>query len=332
MIKTIKTEDVKIGMFVVLPQGVFSWIKHPFLKSNFLVENESLRQELLSSGIKTVSIDTARSKVLHDAKSILLPELIEPVPIGWNPKKNISKSLTSIINNPSMSAQEKAQKVYEDSLCLMYNLFQSPTVEKIVENKKTIFQIVDFILADDTTSMNLLKLLNHDRYTYTHSVNVGVLSVSLAKRLYGKDPKIDMHELGAGFFLHDLGKLTIDSAILNKPGPLDAEEMGRIRTHPWKSFQILQNAGHLSPECGIIAMQHHEREDGTGYPKRLKGDEISDYAQICCIADVFDALTSERSYKKAKTTFEALQIMKEQMTGHFNKEIFEKFFLLFIRF
>lgn len=316
-------------MFVVLSTGLFSWFKHPFYKSSFLVEDEEQRIKLISSGIREVAIDTSRSKAVQEIETMSHAEISEPAPAGWNPQKNMSEKLITTINNDSLSPQEKAQQVYQDSLSLMYNLFQSPTAKNIIENKKTISKIVDFILSEDTTSLNLLKLIHHDFYTYTHSVNVGVLSVSLAKRLYANDPHTNMHELGAGFFLHDLGKVMISSAILNKPGPLDEKEKKLMRSHPGQSYVILKKAGQLSLECGVIAMQHHEREDGTGYPKRLKGDEIHDYARICCIADVFDALTAERSYKKAKTTFEALQIMKEQMIGHFHKEIFENFVFLF---
>ncbi len=92
---------------------------------------------------------------------------------------------------------------------------------------------------------------------------------------------------------------------------------------------MLKEANQLSNECSIIALQHHEREDGNGYPKGLKHDEIHTYGRICCIADVFDALTAERSYKAKLTAFEALKIMKEEMLDHFHKEIFEEFVLLF---
>jgi HD-GYP domain-containing protein (c-di-GMP phosphodiesterase class II) len=93
---------------------------------------------------------------------------------------------------------------------------------------------------------------------------------------------------------------------------------------------MLKEANQLSNECSIIALEHHEREDGKGYPKGLKHDEIHIYGRICCIADVFDALTAERSYKAKLTAFEALKIMKEEMLDHFHKEIFEEFVLLFM--
>jgi len=133
----------------------------------------------------------------------------------------------------------------------------------------------------------------------------------------------------AAFFLHDLGKVRVDPAIINKPGRLTEEEMSKMRIHPYQSYKILEESGHLSHECKVITMQHHEREDGSGYPRRLKGDEIHDYARICCIADVYDALTAVRSYKKALSPFDALKVMKEEMIGFFHAEIFRNFVLLF---
>ena len=138
-----------------------------------------------------------------------------------------------------------------------------------------------------------------------------------------------MRELGAGFFLHDLGKVHVESSIINKPARLTKGEMFKIHTHPYQGYLLLKETNQLTEDCQIIVMQHHEREDGTGYPRRLIGDEIHLYGRICCIADVFDALTAERSYKPKLTPFEALKIMKEEMINHFHKEIFMEFVLLF---
>lgn len=102
-----------------------------------------------------------------------------------------------------------------------------------------------------------------------------------------------------------------------------------MRNHPYQSYKILKETNQLSEECGIIAMQHHEREDGSGYPRGLKGDQIHTYGRVCCVADVYDALTAERSYKTKLSSFEALKVMKKKMLNHFHKDIFEKFVLLF---
>jgi HD-GYP domain-containing protein (c-di-GMP phosphodiesterase class II) len=121
----------------------------------------------------------------------------------------------------------------------------------------------------------------------------------------------------------------VDPDVINKPGRLTDAEMAHMRIHPYQGLKILKQANALSDECRCIVMQHHEYDDGTGYPKRLKGNEIHRYARICCIADVFDALTSERSYKRAMKPFDALKLMQQQMSEHFDKELFAEFVLLF---
>jgi HD-GYP domain-containing protein (c-di-GMP phosphodiesterase class II) len=185
------------------------------------------------------------------------------------------------------------------------------------------------IIADDATSKELLKITSYDYYTYTHSVNVGVFSVLLAKHLFKGSDAHNMHELGAGFFLHDIGKVRIDPAIINKPGKVTDEEMEKIRTHPYQGFKILSETNQLTKECKVIVMQHHERADGSGYPRQLKEEDIHAYGRICCIADVYDALTAERSYKQKLNTFDALKLMKEKLLNHFQQDMFEKFVLLF---
>ena len=107
-----------------------------------------------------------------------------------------------------------------------------------------------------------------------------------------------MNELGTGFFLHDLGKVNINQDILNKPGRLTDEEMNEVKRHPAQGFKILNETKHLTEESKLIVLQHHERQDGKGYPKGLKGEAIHIYGRICSIADVYDALTSDRPYRK----------------------------------
>ncbi len=211
----------------------------------------------------------------------------------------------------------------------MRKLFESPTASSIGESKQGIFHVVDIILSDNAVALQMLGILSHDYYTYTHSVNVGVLSVSLAKVLYGRDDKHTLQELGAGFFFHDLGKVSVSNAVINKRGRLTEKEMGEMRTHPYKGYEILENSGFLTKEAELIVLQHHERADGNGYPRGLKGDEIHEYGRICSVADVYDALTSKRSYHSSRSSYEALKLMREELLGHFEKDIFERFVLLF---
>ena len=119
------------------------------------------------------------------------------------------------------------------------------------------------------------------------------------------------------------------SRILSKKGPLTFVEREIMKKHPEKGYTILEKFGEVSNEIGIIVLQHHERYDGKGYPKGLKEGQIHLYAKICMIADVFDALTSYRPYKEKYSTFDALKIMKNEMSKNFDPEFFEKFVKLF---
>jgi len=138
-----------------------------------------------------------------------------------------------------------------------------------------------------------------------------------------------MHALGAGFFLHDIGKVNVDEAIINKQGKLTEEEMDMMRKHPARGFKLLNDTKQITIESRLIVLQHHERDDGRGYPRRLRGEDIHIYGRICSVADVFDALVSKRPYKSKLKPFDALKLMKEEMLAHFHKDVFEKFVLLF---
>lgn len=330
MKKTILSKDLKIGMYVVLPVG---WFSHPFVFSEFLINTQQDIDKIIEAGITECQVDEERSFPVSDyghashgqERSEFVP------PKTWNPEALMPPELREAIQDKCLPAEEKATRVYKYSLELMRRLFEDPKSENIKEAKKGISEIVDLIIADNATAAHLLRLTSYDFYTYTHSVNVGVLSVMLAKALFQGSDAHDMHELGAAFFLHDIGKTRIDPAILNKPGKLTDEEMKRMRAHPYQGYKILVEAGQLSDECAIIVMQHHERDDGKGYPRRLKGGDIHPYGRIGCVADVFDAITAERSYKPKVGTFEALKIMKEQMLSHFHADVFEKFVLLFTK-
>jgi len=336
MIYSIPAKELKVGMYVIMPVG---WVYHPFLRNRFLIGSARDLEELLKSGIKTVQVDSTKSQASQDFQSITHPEKrkeekttqeYQPQPPkDWNSEQLMTEELRQIIRNDALPPRKKAEAVYQQSLKILDNVFESPKAEVIKESKAAIAEVVDLILHDDDTGQNLLRLTSHDFYTYTHSVNVGILSISLAKRLYCRDDGHNLRELGAGFFLHDLGKVRVAPEILNKPARLTELEMKRMRIHPYQGFKILKETKNLSEECRVICLQHHEREDGNGYPRRLQGDEIHDYARICCIADVFDALTAERSYKRSLSPFDALIVMKEEMLGFFHKEIFENFVLLF---
>lgn len=322
MIKRIKSSELKIGMFIELPHA---WRAHPFLTNSFTITSQKQIKKIIEHGIKEVNINEAKGIAAQEKQpENVLPEKNSPV-------ADVSEALKCAIQDRKMPPETKAHAVHMHSVNMLNNLWQNPTGENIAEFKKGIVSVVELILSDDATKQHLLQLTTYDYNTYIHSVNVGVLAISLAKALFVKDNKHDMHALGAGFFLHDIGKIHISEAIINKPAKLTDEEMTIMRKHPGMGFTHLVETKQIDDECRLIVLQHHERHDGSGYPKRIRGEEIHTYGRICSVADVFDALVSKRPYKAQLQPFEALKVMKEEMLDHFHKEIFERFVLLFKR-
>ncbi|MGZ3635049.1 MAG: HD-GYP domain-containing protein [Syntrophales bacterium] len=326
MQKTINTDNLKVGMYVILP---VSWYQHPFVKNEFLIKSKEQIEKISESGITEVILDTKRSKLSRNQESDDTQSETKGTAKPPVSRTVIPDGLLDAIHDANLPAQEKARAVRAHSITMISNLLENPTAANIRDVKKGIAEVVDLILTDDETSLYLLNITSHDFYTYTHSVNVGFLAVSLSKSLFKKSMAHNMHELGAGFFLHDLGKVEVDASIINKAGKLTEEEMTQMRQHPHMGYKLLYETNQLTHECKKIILQHHERYDGKGYPDSLEGDDIHLYGRICSIADVFDALTSERSYKQKLDPFDALKLMKEEMIHHFHRELFEQFVLLF---
>jgi len=244
----------------------------------------------------------------------------------------IQENLNNILKDPTISNSDKVQTAYSSILSTTQLLFENPEAEIIKRHKKVIFNTMEFVFLDDRNLKKLIGLTSLDFSNYNHSINVGIFSIGLTKKLLSSQTDHDFKEMAAGFFLHDIGKSEIPIHILNKNGPLTYVEKEIMKKHPEEGYNILKKFDEVSNEIGIIVLQHHERHDGNGYPKGLKGDQIHIYAKICMIADVsdvFDALTSYRPYKEKYSTFNALTIMKNEMYENFNPEFFEKFAKLF---
>lgn len=182
-------------------------------------------------------------------------------------------------------------------------------------------------LVDSVDVLNLkitevARMASHDYCTFTHSANVACYSVLLARRLGINDPD-DLRAINAAGMLHDLGKVAIPEKILSKPGRLTDEEMAVIRLHPTRGFQLLRHEKQLSRAQLLMVYQHHERIDGRGYPVGNVGRDLHDWAKLCAVVDVFEALTGKRPYRRAATNQEAIEIMERSSGTHFDKEMLQ---------
>ena len=185
--------------------------------------------------------------------------------------------------------------------------------------------MVDEISARSSNLVQLTDIRVHDEYTFAHSVNVAMLSGMLGRLANMSDS--DLHELTLGALLHDLGKVIVPPEILNKRGRLTSNEFDIIRHHPEAGFAKIKGLSlPKAATLGLVALQHHEHMDGTGYPDRRMGKDIHVYGRISAIADVYDALTSSRPYKKAYSPAVAYHIMTNCSPGQFDERLLKLFF------
>jgi len=166
----------------------------------------------------------------------------------------------------------------------------------------------------------LYKTLKHDYYTFTHVCNVSAYATILAS-LLGHFNKTTLSELAAGALLHDIGKRQIPQHILNKPGKLSDEEWEQVREHPGSGFRELAARHDVTWAQLMMVYQHHERLDGSGYPAGITGGEIHAWAKICTVADVFDALTCHRPYRRPVPVKEVCDYLKKHAGQWFDAEL-----------
>lgn len=195
-------------------------------------------------------------------------------------------------------------------------------------NTLVIHSIVNELICNILASKELLvqttDIRQYDDYTFAHSINVAVLATMIGVLLnYNKKR---LFELCWGAMVHDIGKTQIPIAILNKEAPLTKEEFEIIQSHSKIGFDMLRQNSGFSVVPMHVAFQHHEKFDGSGYPRRLTGNDIHEYARIVAIADVYDALTSDRAYKKACSPDIAYHIMTQKSKGHFDEQLLDLFF------
>lgn len=183
--------------------------------------------------------------------------------------------------------------------------------------------IVDDIFSQPKLLISLVDIKSLDTYTYNHSVNVGILALTIGIA-YGLN-RNDLYDLTLGCMLHDVGKIFVPNEILNKQGQLNDQEFGIIKEHCEKGFAYLRENTDLGPKVRIVALQHQERYDGSGYPQGLKGNEIHTLSQIASIADVYDALTSDRPYRKALSPHEAIEYLMGSGGTFFNMKLVKSF-------
>lgn len=313
MIKKIRLEQLRVGMFV--HDFNCSWLEHPFARNRLLVSSESELAKIAAAGIRDLYIDTDKGLDATDA------------PTQEESRRDLEQALVDAASRPRAIPQrvalaeelERATQVKNQAHQLVRTVMLDARLGKAIELDRVepvVQDITESILRNPGALTGLLRIKNKDDYTFLHSVSVCTLLVAFC-RSAGMDADLTRHA-GLGGLLHDTGKALVPDAVLNKPGRLTEDEFELIKKHPADGHAILLK----TPEVGAIALDitlhHHERMDGSGYPEKLPGDQISTLAQMAAIVDVYDAITADRCYHKGISAAEALRKIYEWSTFHFN--------------
>ena len=322
MQESIPVNELKVGMHVTIPG---SWFKHPFIRSQFVLNSQRDIEKMMNWGLTRVSVEDPVSDIPHAVSHDSFPEASrEPETAEAMPP-----DLMEALHERRIAPESRAAAVKACSKMAMKRLMENTPDEEMISAAKTgFYEVIDCILEEDHLNHYLLAIRDYDAYTYSHSVNVGVLSLLVARRYFGHSDRHDLRELGIGFFLHDLGKIRISPDVIMKEGLLTDEEMVEMRRHPLYGFDILKETNQLTTESKLIVLEHHEREDGRGYPYGLYGNEIHEYARICALVDMYDALTSDRPYRQRLFPFQALNLIRRKLADRTQRKLFENLVLV----
>ncbi|MFD0913686.1 HD-GYP domain-containing protein [Methylophilus luteus] len=329
MLKTIAVNQVRIGMYIHELKG--PWMDHPFWRTKFILKDELDLLKLRGSALKEVVIDNTRgldvlpepepvAETLTD-KELALLELdgvAEEVMPGV-------KQIPEVKQVPLDAEHRKAAKIIQSSRREIMSMFKDLRMGKVIE-AANVMPLVEEISASVTRNthalISLVRLKTADDYTYMHSIAVSALMTNLAREL--KLSEAEVMQAGLAGLMHDMGKAEVPVQILNKPGSLTDYEFDVIRLHPQKGYDMLLKANITDPVTLDVCLHHHEKIDGSGYPGHLAGDNISIYARMGAICDVYDALTSTRAYKPGWEPGIALKRMAS-WNGHFDPKVLEAF-------
>jgi putative nucleotidyltransferase with HDIG domain len=321
MLESILVESLIPGMFLHQMKG--NWLDHPFWKKSFILDIYDIKK-IKDSGIEAVIIDVDKGLRSTDQNHLEIDELSERVS-GNEHIFDQTRSIPSKKNSRSVAAEmEHAKLLLTFANRQMKIVFQKIRTDKTVSTA-TLMPLVDSIstsvLRSPRALASLVRLKGHDTYTHMHSVAVCTLMVGLAVELELDEQTT--RTAGAAGLMHDIGKALMPLAVLDKPGKLTVEEYEIAKQHPQDGWKLLQDAGLQSGVLDVV-LHHHEKNDGSGYPDQLEGDRISVLARMGAVCDVYDAVTSDRPYKKAWAPASALSSMRS-WENHFDKDILAAF-------
>lgn len=319
MRQRIPTHDLKFGMYV--DELDIPWEESPFLFQGFPLRTDK-ELELLKSLCSYVYVfdqDLTSPKDLHRFSTgrINVVQSVQRKIKHKHPKQDHQKLVKEL---------QHIKKTYDQSHKYIIDTLQSVRMGNGVDvetAKGLVSQLTDSIIQNESALVLLSQLKQHDEYTVRHSLNVCILALLLGKHMDFTEQ--DLRVLGVGALLHDIGKMKLPDKILNKPGKLEWEEFELIKEHPDIGYRLLKQKSGLPWGALDVVRSHHERVDGSGYPRGLDSERIGMFPRITSVVDVYDAITTNRAYHDGISPHEALRQMYESHAGAFPEELLDRF-------
>jgi len=323
VLKKINAKDLQLGMH--LHELCGSWMEHPFWRTKFTLKDPADIARVLDSGITEVWIDiakgidvpgTTKGATQVEAEREVTETLLAAAERVCTPIKRVSMA-EEVKRAANICAQGK------DAVLSMFHEVRMGKAISAEAAGELVDEISSSVMRNPGALISLARLKTADDYTYMHSVAVCALMVALAGQL--DLDAADTRAAGMAGLLHDLGKALMPMDVLNKPGKLTDEEFAIIKQHPVEGHRLLVEGGSVGQIPLDVCLHHHEKIDGSGYPNHLKGEQISLFAKMGAVCDVYDAITSNRPYKAGWDPAESIRKMAEWCKGHFDDHVFQAF-------
>lgn len=330
MLERISVGELAQGMYV--HAFCAKWMDHPFLRSGFVLRGPEDLKKIQASGMAELWIDTDKG-VGRSAGAELPAAPAEPaepaaaatLPAAPPPAGPVAASRSNDARRSHAQALQDAVKLCRNSVPKLTLLFGEARMGKAIDTAMCtalVDEIAEFVHRSPNALLAVARLKRHDEYTYLHCVSVSALMTALGLRLGLKGA--ELRAVGMGGLLHDIGKALVPLEILNKPGKLTATEFAAMQRHSELGHSLLQKVEDLDPIALDVCLRHHEKLDGTGYPGSVPGAQVSLHAKMGTVCDVYDALTSDRSYRPGCNPAVALRRMAG-WHGHIDGAVFRSF-------
>ena len=337
MLKRIHIQHLTLGMY--LHEFCGSWMDHPFWRAKFLLKDPGDLARIQATAIQEIWIDTDKGlDVAAGTASVSREEADAQIDTDFSRLEDLPPIKVTLPSPPPPPKRNRnpadmhSELKMAAAICVkskeaVVSMFNEARMGRAVDSagaQSLVEEISDSVTRNPGALISLARLKTADDYTYMHSVAVCALMVSLARQL--KLSEAQAREAGMAGLVHDMGKALMPPEVLNKPGALTQEEFAIMKSHPEEGYKLLKEGGAVGAVALDVCLHHHEKVNGRGYPKGLKGDEISLYAKMGAVCDVYDAITSNRPYKAGWDPADSLMKMAAwTKEGHFDERVFQAF-------